>query len=58
MRKRLFSKKNLNDRYYHREYQRLINSYQIPLNPSKQKLKELKIEQVLIFFINISSKKK
>ena len=54
----VFFKKNLNDRYYYRENTSgLLIPYQIPLNPSKQKLKELKIGTGFDFFINISSKK-
>ena len=54
----VFFKKNLNDRYYYRENTSgLLIPHQIPLNPSKQKLKELKIGTGFDFFINISSKK-
>ncbi|MFV8344840.1 hypothetical protein [Flavobacterium sp. ZB4P13] len=54
----IFFKDNLNDRYFYREnVSGLLIPYQIPLNPNKQKLKELKIGTGFDYFINISSKK-
>ncbi|MBP2284235.1 hypothetical protein H4V97_002553 [Flavobacterium sp. CG_23.5] len=53
-----FFKDNLKDRYFYRDnVDGLLISYQIPLNPNKQKLKELKIGTGFDYFINISSKK-
>jgi hypothetical protein len=53
-----FFDKNLNDHYFYRENVRgLLIHYQIPLNPNKQKLKELKIGTGFDYFINISSRK-
>lgn len=53
-----FFSKQLNDRYFYRENSSgLLIPHQIPLNPSKQKLKELKTGTGFDYFINISSKK-
>ncbi|MBP4140659.1 hypothetical protein MW871_09180 [Flavobacterium sp. I-SCBP12n] len=53
-----FFKDNLKDRYFYREdVSNLLIPYKIPLNPSKQKLQELKIGTGFDYFINISSKK-
>lgn len=49
---------NLNERYFYREnVAALLIPDQIPLNPNKQKLKELKIGTGFDYFINISSRK-
>lgn len=53
-----FFKENLKDRYFYREeVSGLLIPYQIPLNPDKQKIKELQIGTGFDFFINISYKK-
>lgn len=53
-----FFEKNLNDRFFYREnVSGLLIPIQIPLGPSKQKLKELKEGTGFDFFINISSRK-
>ena len=53
-----FFEKNLNDRYFYRKnVSGLLIPRQIPLSPTKQKLKELKEGTGFDFFINISSKK-
>lgn len=53
-----FFEENLKDRCFLRdEVEGLLIPYQIPLNPSKQRLKELKIGTGFDYFINISSKK-
>lgn len=53
----IFFAKNLADRYYYRpEVNGLLLPYHIPLNPSKLKLKELKIGTNFDFFINITAK--
>ncbi|WP_157492700.1 hypothetical protein [Flavobacterium sp. TAB 87] len=53
----LFFAKNLTDRYYYRpEINGLLLPHLIPLNPSKQKIKELKIGTNFDFFINVTAK--
>lgn len=48
----------LNERYFYRErVNGLLIPYQIPLNPSKKKLEELKAGTGFDYFINISSRK-
>ncbi|MBE0392772.1 hypothetical protein [Flavobacterium sp. PL002] len=53
-----FFNEQLNDRYFYRETSSgLLIPQQIPLNPSKQKLRELKTGTGFDYFININSKK-
>lgn len=53
-----FFSEQLNDRYFYRENSSgLLIPQQIPFNPNKQKLKELKIGTGFDYFINISCNK-